>query len=152
MESSPAEGPAPSKAGRPPPIILTSAVNLIRLQKDLKGVAKQVCELRTTKNGTRVVTKDMVDFQAVKAHFESCNLSFFSFFPKSERPIKAVIRHLPSNTPAEDIAEELKDLGFDVINVKQMSSARRSTAGGEPVALPLFLITLPRTPKSQKIF
>jgi hypothetical protein len=37
----------------------------------------------------------------VKSHFDSKNLSYFTFSPKSEKPIKAVIRHLPYTTPAE---------------------------------------------------
>jgi hypothetical protein len=55
--------------------------------------------------------------------------------------------HLPINTPAEDIAEGLVDLGLDVISVKQMSTDRRSPEG-TPIILPLFLVTLPRTIKS----
>jgi hypothetical protein len=142
--------PAAEEAGRPPPIVLTSATNLIQLQKQLKGVAKQAFEVRNTKNGTRIITKDVVDFQAVKLHFESNHLSFYSF-PKSDKPIKAVIRHLPNNTPAEDIAEGLGDIGFDVVSMRQMSTSRRSPEG-TPVTLPLFLVTLPRTIKSQEIF
>jgi hypothetical protein len=68
----------------------------------------------------------MVDFQAVKLHFKSNNLSFYSFFTNSDKPIKSVISHLPNNTPAEDIAEELGDIGFDVVSVRQMSTSRRS--------------------------
>jgi hypothetical protein len=60
-ESSTEEASAPSKAARPPPVILTSATNLIQLQKKLKGVAPQSFELRNIRSGTRVVTKDMVD-------------------------------------------------------------------------------------------
>jgi hypothetical protein len=64
-----------------------------------------------------------------------------------------VIRHLPSNTPAEDIPHGLVSLGFDVISVKQMTSTRRSPAEGtSQVKLPLFLIPLPRTEKSQEIY
>jgi hypothetical protein len=44
-------------AGRPPPIVLTSAVNLILLQKQLKGLVKGNFEYRSTRNGTRVITK-----------------------------------------------------------------------------------------------
>jgi hypothetical protein len=40
-ESSTAEELVQGKASRPPPIVLTSATNLIHLQKQLKGVAKQ---------------------------------------------------------------------------------------------------------------
>jgi hypothetical protein len=82
---------------------LTSAANLIQLQKQLKGVAKQSFEFRNTRNGTRVVTKDMVDYQVVKSYFDKNSLSCYTFYPKSEKPIKAVLRHLPYNTPAQDI-------------------------------------------------
>jgi hypothetical protein len=56
------------------------------------------------------------------------------------------------NIPAKDIAEELVDLGFEVISVRQMSIARRSPEGTTSITLPLFLVTLPRTTKSQDSF
>jgi hypothetical protein len=132
--------------------VLTSAANLIQLQKKLKAVTRQPFELRNTRSGTRVVTKNMVDYQAVKAHFTENSIAYFTFFPKSEKPVKAVLRHLPGNTPAKDISDGLVDLGFDVVSVKQMSSARRSPDASNPTTLPLFLVTLPRTQKSHEIF
>jgi hypothetical protein len=140
-----------NRPGRPP-IVLTSAANLIQLQKQLKGVARQSFEFRNTRNGTRVVTKGMVNYQAVKAHFDNNSIAYFTFFPKSEKPVRAVLRHLPSNTPAQDTPDGLVDLGFDVVSVKHMSSARRSSGGQNPITLPLFLVTLPKTEKSQEIF
>jgi hypothetical protein len=145
---SPAEG-APGKAGRPPSIILTYAAKLIQLQNKIKSLAKQSLELRTTRNGTRVTTRDMVYYLAVKAHFDNTKMSYLTLYPKSLNPIKAVIRHLPHNTPEEDISDGLVDLGSDVITVKQMSSARR-TPMWDPKSYPL--ITLPMTEKSQEIF
>jgi hypothetical protein len=56
-----------------------------------------------------------------------------------------VIRHLPENTPVEDITKGLVELGFDVISVKQME-------GTTHITLPLFLVSLPRTTKSQDLF
>jgi hypothetical protein len=94
----------------------------------------------------------MVDYQSVKGHFEANNLSYYTFYLKSERPMKAVIRHLPINTPAKDIPEGLVDLGFEAISVRQMSTARQSPEGTTAIILPLFLITLPRTTKSQDSF
>jgi hypothetical protein len=41
IEASPREAAAPAKTGRPPPIVLKSAVNLILLQKQLKGVVRE---------------------------------------------------------------------------------------------------------------
>jgi hypothetical protein len=45
----------------------------------------------------------MADFQTVKSLFEANNLSYYSFYLKSEKPTKAVIRFLPHSTPVEDI-------------------------------------------------
>jgi hypothetical protein len=66
--------------------------------------------------------------------------------------MKAVIRRVPHNTPAEDISDGLVSLGFD-ISVKQMTATRRSPADGSTtINLPFFLITFPRTAKSHEIF
>jgi hypothetical protein len=81
-------------------------------------------------------------------HYNTNNLSYYTLYPKSQKPIKAVIRHLPQNTPAEDMHDGLVDLGFYVINVKQMSIASRSPEGTTSITLPLFLVTLPRMAKS----
>jgi hypothetical protein len=146
------EAAAPKKSAGPPTIVLTSVANLIQLQKKLKAVAQHSFELRNTRSGTRVATKDMVDYQAVKAHFDQISLAYFTFFPKSEKPVKAVLRRLPSNTPARDISDGMVDLGFDVVNVKQMSSALRTPDGLNPITLLLFLVTPPRIQKSKEIF
>jgi hypothetical protein len=117
-EATSTEEAVPGKTGRPPPIILTSTTNLIQLQKELKIVVKGNFEFRSTRNGTRVIKRSMADFQSVKSNFDAHNLSYYFFYPKSEKPMKAVIRHLPHNTPAEDITDGLVSLGFDIISVK----------------------------------
>jgi hypothetical protein len=108
-----------NQAGRPPPIILTSATNLLQLQKHIKDMVKGSFKFRNTKNGTRVPTKEMADFSAIKFFFLSKKFSFSNFSPKFQKTIKAIIRHLPPNTPAEEIYEALVELGFDTINVKR---------------------------------
>jgi hypothetical protein len=116
-------------------------------------VVKEYFEFRNTGNGTRVITKTLADFAAVKSHLETNNLPYFTFYPKYLKPFKAVIRHLPMNTPDEDISEGLMELDFDIISVKQITSNRRSQSEETPTKnLPLFLITLPRKAKSQEIF
>jgi hypothetical protein len=67
--------------------------------------------------------------------------------------MKAVIHHRPHNTPAEDISDGLVSFHFDIISVKQMTATCRSPPkGSKTINLPVFLITLPRTAKSQEIF
>jgi hypothetical protein len=94
-ENSSCKATAPGKTGRPPPIILTSAVNLIQLQKQLNGVVSEGFKFRSTRNGTRVITRGMVDFQSVKSHLDNQNLQYYTFFPKSEKRIKATSRATP---------------------------------------------------------
>jgi hypothetical protein len=100
------------KSDRPYPKILTPTIHPIQLQKQLKSVVKGIFEFRSTRNGTKVITRSMADFQSVKSHFEDNNVFYYSFYPKSEKPMKAVILHLPHNTPAEDISDGLLSFGF----------------------------------------
>jgi hypothetical protein len=78
----------------------------------------------------------LADFAEVKSHLDTNNLPYFTFYPKYLHPIKAVIRHRPMNTPAEDISEGLMELGFDTISVKQITSTRRSQSEETPTKNP----------------
>jgi hypothetical protein len=53
----------------------------------------------------------MADYFVIKHHFDHRQLNDFTFHPKCEKPIKVDIRHLPSDTPAEDISQELTAVG-----------------------------------------
>jgi hypothetical protein len=139
------EEAVPGKTGSVPPIILTSTTILIQLQKHLKSAVKENFEFRSTRNGTRAITRGVADF---KSHFGANNLSQYLFYPKSEKPMKAVIRHLPHNTPAEGISDGLVSLGFDVISVKQMTATRRSPSDGSTTITSPYS-KLPRAAKSQ---
>jgi hypothetical protein len=68
----------------------------------------------------------MADYSAMKSYLEKNNLQYFYFSPNSEKPLKAVIRHLPSDRPAENISNALEGLGFNVINVRQLTTNRRA--------------------------
>jgi hypothetical protein len=99
------------------------------------------------------MTKEMADYSAIKHHLEQNILQFCTFHPKSEKPIKAAIRHLPGDTPAEDISNELVALGFSVISVQQMTANRQLPKGETQIVnLPLFPDTLARSEKSKEIF
>jgi hypothetical protein len=95
----------------------------------------------------------MAKYSAMKSYLEKNNLQYFTFSTNSEKPIKAVIRHLPPDTPAEDISNSLEGLAFNIINVRQLTTNRRARNGKTYVEnLPLFLVTLTRNAKSQEIF
>jgi hypothetical protein len=95
----------------------------------------------------------MADYSAMKSYHKKNNLHYFTFCLNFEKPMKAVIRHLPPDTPVEDISNSLEDLGFNVTNVRQMTATRRVPNEQTHVeTLTLFLVTLTRNIKSQKIY
>jgi hypothetical protein len=63
-------------AGRPPPIVLTSSVKLIKLERGIKDIVKNKYEFRTTRNVIQVMTKEMADYSAIKHHLEQNSLHF----------------------------------------------------------------------------
>jgi hypothetical protein len=78
----------------------------------------------------------------MKSYLEKNNIRYFNFSPNSEKPIKAIIRHLPPGTPAEHIPSSLEDLGFNIIKVRQMMANRRApwrSLHGNPTSIPGYL-------------
>jgi hypothetical protein len=69
----------PAVAGRPP---LTLTVNVIHLQKKLKDLVKGSFEFRNSRNGTRVVTREMLDYSAIRAFFDDQKYHYFTFHAK----------------------------------------------------------------------
>jgi hypothetical protein len=87
----------------------------------------------------------MADYSAMKSYLEKNGLHYFTFSPNSKNSIKAVILHLPPETPAEDISNGLEDLALNVVNVRQMTANRRAPNGQTRVKpFPQFFVTLPR--------
>jgi hypothetical protein len=78
--------------------------------------------------GRKYSQRKIVDYQAVKSLFENANMSYYAFYTKSQKLIKAMVRHLPQNTLSEGKSDGMLDLGFAVVSVKQTSTARLSPA------------------------
>jgi hypothetical protein len=82
--------------GRPPPVVITSEANLISLQRELRSVVSAVFFFRNTATGTRVTAKSIVDYNAMQKFLtEKKSDRFLIFYTKADKPVKAVIRHMP---------------------------------------------------------
>jgi hypothetical protein len=53
----------------------------------------------------------MADYKATQNLLSQKNFPFYTFYTKGDKPVKAVIRYLPSNTLSEDITVALQELG-----------------------------------------
>jgi hypothetical protein len=65
----------------------------------------------------------MANFQSIKSHFDTNNLSYYSFYPKYKTLTKTVVRHLPHITPAENISDGM-------VSIKQMTASHQSPPEG----------------------
>jgi hypothetical protein len=62
-----------------------------RLKEDVKGEY----EFPNTRNGTCIITKEAADYSALKSYLDKYYFHYFIYSPNSEKPIEAVINHLP---------------------------------------------------------
>jgi hypothetical protein len=64
--------------------------------------------------------REMADYSVTMCHFDVTNLHYYTIHPKSERPVKSVIRQRPGDTPKGGMSNETKGLDFSVITFHQM--------------------------------
>jgi hypothetical protein len=90
-----------------------------------------------TATRTQITIKSMVDYSAYKN--SSMRKIFTSLQFTQDKLVKAVIRHLPGNTCAENITVALHKTDYNMISVKQMTSkCPTPEEGATYTSLPLF--------------
>ncbi|CAH1990253.1 unnamed protein product [Acanthoscelides obtectus] len=93
----------------------------------------------------RIVPKSEDDYRKIIRLFKEENVRHHTFPLPSERNIHAVIRRIPASTAEQEIKEELEQKGYTPIHV-----IRLKRDGGVP--MPLVVVILPKTEKSQQVF
>ncbi|GFX52913.1 nucleic-acid-binding protein from transposon X-element [Trichonephila clavipes] len=94
----------------------------------------------------KVTVADDVDYRALSKWLESSGVEFKSFMLKQDRPVKVVIRGLPSNTEPEDIKTEIEAEGFKVLKISQMKNYRTKAP------MPLFYLQIENGADAPKIY
>ncbi|GFT45794.1 nucleic-acid-binding protein from transposon X-element [Trichonephila clavipes] len=94
-------------------------------------------------------TNDHEEYRSL-SHFLESDKEFEFYIIKKKRninkPIKAIIKGLPSSSKLADITNDLAEIGFKIDSCTQLTSKRTEKS------LPYFLVTLPRNDKNSKIF
>ncbi|GFW79745.1 nucleic-acid-binding protein from transposon X-element [Trichonephila clavipes] len=94
----------------------------------------------------KVTVGDEVEYRNLSHWLEQSGVEFKSFMLKQDRPVKVVIRGLPSNTEPEDIKTEIEAEGFKVANTSQMKNYRTKAP------MPLFYLQIENGADAPKIF
>nr|CAH7760020.1 unnamed protein product [Callosobruchus chinensis] len=95
--------------------------------------------------GIRIVPKTEDDYRKIVRLFKEENIPHHTFPLPSERNIHAVIRGIPASTTEQEIKEELEQKGYVPHHI-----IRLKRNGGVP--MPLVVVILPKTEKSQQVF
>ncbi|GFT68762.1 zinc finger protein [Trichonephila clavipes] len=94
----------------------------------------------------KVTVSDEVEYMNLSRWLESTGVEFKSFKLKQDRPVKVVVRGLPSNTEPEDIKAEIEAEGFKVIKISQMKNYRIKAP------MPLLYVQIENGVDAQKIY
>ncbi|GFY61394.1 a disintegrin and metalloproteinase with thrombospondin motifs 20 [Trichonephila inaurata madagascariensis] len=83
---------------------------------------------------------------AIRRFIDNEKLEAFTYQLNDEKELKAVIQGMPSDTPPQEIIEDLRTFGISVNECHAMTNRRTG------LSMPLFLITLPRTEVNRNVF
>ncbi|GFT24803.1 nucleic-acid-binding protein from transposon X-element [Trichonephila clavipes] len=117
------EVPAVTKKPRIPPFFVSPKGDWRQLVALAKLIAPSF-QSQMSGRFLKVTVADDVDYRALSKWLESSGIEFKSFMLKQDRPVKVVIRGLPSNTEPEDIKSEIEAEGFKVLKISQMKNYR----------------------------
>ncbi|GFW57114.1 nucleic-acid-binding protein from transposon X-element [Trichonephila clavipes] len=94
----------------------------------------------------KVTVSDEVEYRDLSRWLETTGVEFKSFMLKQDRPVKVVVRGLPSNTEPEDIKTEIEAEGFKVVKISQMKNFRTKAS------MPLFYVQIENGVDAPKIY
>ncbi|GFW50050.1 nucleic-acid-binding protein from transposon X-element [Trichonephila clavipes] len=94
----------------------------------------------------KVTVGDELEYRSLSHWLEQTGVEFKSFMLKKDRPIKVVIRGLPSNTEPDDIKSEIEAEGFKVAKISQMKNYRSKAP------MPLFYLQIENGAEAHKIY
>ncbi|GFU68397.1 nucleic-acid-binding protein from transposon X-element [Trichonephila clavipes] len=102
---------------------------------------------RTVNDVIKMFTNDYEEYRNLIHFLESDkDIEFYIIKRNIDKPIKAVIKGLPSSSKIVDITKDLADEGFIIDSCTQLISKRTKKE------LPYFLVILPRNANNSKIF
>ncbi|GFV61302.1 hypothetical protein TNCV_2024761 [Trichonephila clavipes] len=91
----------------PPPITIDNVIQSNRLQMKLQGITKQKSRGRIVGKGLRVYLETPEAYHAIRRYIDTEKLEAFTYELNEEKDLKAVIRGWPSDTPPQEIIEDL---------------------------------------------
>lgn len=113
----------------PPPAWHTTILQIEhRFKSELKG------------RFLKIKIENQEDYRAAQNFFLGCKAQFKSFLLDEEKPVRVVLRRLPSNTSIDCIQIAINEKGYNNLTIIQMYRGSISNKK----YMPLFLLTIPK--------
>ncbi|PZC81846.1 hypothetical protein B5X24_HaOG211859 [Helicoverpa armigera] len=106
---------------KPEPIFATGVLNVGSLKEALSKVTTSEMYLMTALRSGHVVKimpKDIQTYKMIRENFISNNISHYTYQLKSERAYRVVLRGLHASEQTAQIAQELKEIGYEVRQIE----------------------------------
>ncbi|GFV61288.1 nucleic-acid-binding protein from transposon X-element [Trichonephila clavipes] len=130
----------------PHPIMLKVKDNL---REQINCISEKFPKIRNrlANDVVKMFTNNPEEYRALIHFLKSYKeFEFYVIDRKKIKPIKAVIKGLPSSSKINDITNDLAEVGFQIESCTQLTSKRTKKS------LPYFLVILPRNDNNSKIF
>lgn len=131
-DTAPPPPPPAAKRPRLPPLIVEYLPDWVRHFKNLKKLLNCAPNARPYGKGVRFTPRSEDEYRVIQRYLSDLEktekISWFSYQLPAERSLKVAIRGIPADTPVEDIADALTELGYVPEYIRQIK-ARQGRPG-----------------------
>lgn len=138
-------------SSRYPPVTIVNTdgkLDLKMIFSNIKLLIKSEFKIRNfNRFKTSIFVSTSADFDIIVSYLKQHKIPFFTHVPRDRKPIKMVLKGLPSSFTNDEIADELKK-SAQVVSVTQFS---KKTEDNRSLPLPVYVVTFPPNTLSHQI-
>lgn len=132
----------------PPVVIYSNIDNHSQTMMDLRKELLEDFSLSCKNNRTIIYTKNMVDYKKVCDKISAAMVSYHTYTPESEKPIRSILKGLASNITEDEVKADLMEKNLRITEVKQfIKKVAEQNGQVTEVKLPIFSIKFDQNTK-----
>lgn len=136
---------APEKTKAPPPVILRAPEKWTTVAARMSEKRLAFTKAKTISAGILIQPTNPDAHRGITKMLDDMALPYHTYALQEEKPLKVVIRGLPTFITDDEVEESLRHQGFDVEGARRMKKKDGSK-------MPLVFVNLRRAPKTKDIF
>lgn len=117
-----------------------------KLVTNLNNMLKTELPMMDSGKFVKIYPQDIDQFRVIQRILTENKVKCFAISPQGTKPFKIIIKGVPAEIPVDEVRDELKRLGFDVLKVAQLKRFR------DKFPLPIFQVHLTQSEKNKQIY